>query len=489
WVLALVISAAVRRALHRTTLDKRLVEWLSTDRETPVNAAAWISRIVYYVLMLFVVVGVLQVLGLTAMSTPLDNLLTQVLQALPRLFGAALLLLVAWIVASLLKMVVHRALSAARVDERLAGSLEAGAQPAPVAATVADAVYWLVFLFFLPGILDALALEGLLAPVQGLVDRLLGFLPNLLAAGLLLAFGWFGARIVRNIVTNLLTSLGADRFSKDVGLTGVLGERPVSSLLGLIVYVLVLVPVVVAALNALRLEAVTEPTSAMLTTILAALPAIFAALLLLGVAYVVGRLVATLAVDLLRRVGFDTLAARLGIRAAAPEEGAGTPDGRSPSEIAGWVILTVIMLFAAIEAADLLRFNQIARLLTNFVSFLGQIVLVLAIFGAGLYLAGAASRQILAAGGAQAPVLATAARIAIIILAATMGLRQMGLADEIITLAFGLILGAVAVAAAIAFGLGGRDIARALLEDWRDSLGSRSKRPPADPPAAPPAGS
>ncbi|HEX6989219.1 MAG TPA: mechanosensitive ion channel, partial [Bacillota bacterium] len=356
---------------------------------------------------------------------------------------------------------------------------------------------WLVFLFFLPGVLDALALQGLLAPVQGLVDRLLGFLPNLLAAALILAFGWFGARIVRNIVTNLLTSLGADRFSKDVGLAGVLGERPVSGLVGLIVYVLVLVPVVVAALNALRLEAVTEPTSAMLTTILAALPAIFAALLLLAVAYVVGRLVAALAVDLLHRVGFDALPARLGLgglapggRAApateAPDGPTGAaagpaqaPAGRSLSDVAGWLILTVVMLFAAIEAADLLGFNQIALLMTNFVSFLGQIVLGLAIFGAGLYLAGAASRQILVSGTPQAPALAAAARVAIVVLGATMGLRQLGLADEIITLAFGLTLGAVAVAAAIAFGLGGRDMARALLEQWHRSLGSGSNRPPA----------
>ena len=58
------------------------------------------------------------------------------------------------------------------------------------------------------------------------------------------------------------------------------------------------------------------------------------------------------------------------------------------------------------------------------------------------------------------------ARVAILVLAGAMSLRQMGLANEIVVLAFGLIVGAVAVAAAIAFGIGGRDVAKRKLEEW-----------------------
>jgi uncharacterized membrane protein len=51
-----------------------------------------------------------------------------------------------------------------------------------------------------------------------------------------------------------------------------------------------------------------------------------------------------------------------------------------------------------------------------------------------------------------------------------MALQQMGLADEIISLAFGLLFGAIAVAAAIAFGLGGRDIAARQLDEWHGTI-------------------
>jgi hypothetical protein len=93
----------------------------------------------------------------------------------------------------------------------------------------------------------------------------------------------------------------------------------------------------------------------------------------------------------------------------------------------------------------------------------------LVIFGIGLYLANIASRAIRAGGSAEAGFFAVAAQIGILVLAGSMAIRHMGLANEIINLAFGLLLGATAVAAAIAFGIGGRDIAARKLEEWTGS--------------------
>ena len=75
-------------------------------------------------------------------------------------------------------------------------------------------------------------------------------------------------------------------------------------------------------------------------------------------------------------------------------------------------------------------------------------------------------------------------RYAIIALFTAIGLTFMGLADQIVMLAFGLILGSAAVACAIAFGLGGRDAAARILDRWADEAAARRCRPP--PPEAPP---
>jgi hypothetical protein len=240
--------------------------------------------------------------------------------------------------------------------------------------------------------------------------------------------------------------------------------------LGLIVYVFILIPVLISSLNALELEAITRPASDMLGSVLDAIPAIFAAGLLLALAYVVGRLVSGLIVNLLEGAGFNNVLVRLGLAKESVQEG-----DRSPAGVVGTLILVAIMLFASIEAAGLLGFESLSVLLSDFVGFAGQVILGLVIFGTGLFLANLAAQTIGASSAGQAGLLAMASRISIIVLAGAIALRQMGLANEIIELAFGLLLGSIAVAVALAFGLGGRDIAARQIEGWFQSLKPKSK--------------
>jgi hypothetical protein len=398
-------------------------------------------------------------------TEPLTRFLNQIFEYLPNLIGPAILVVVAFLVASGLRFVVRRVVSASKLDERLAdqAGLKEGEAP-PLSKTMGDAIYWLVFLLFLPAILGALKLEGLLGPVQGMVDKTLAFLPNLLAAGVILAVGWLLARIVQRIVTNLLAAVGADRLSDQVGLASALGEQKLSGLIGLVLYIIILVPVLIASLNALALEAITQPASEMLNTFLSALPLVFGAALVLVIAYFVGRVVSSLVTGLLTGVGFNTVLVKLGV-GSEPEEGE-----RSPAEIAGYLVLVAIMLFATVEAVGLLGFEVLAELVTQFMVFAAHVLLGLIIFVIGLFLANLASKTVLSTGARQANMLALAARVSILVLAGAMALREMGLANEIITIAFGLVLGSIAVAAAIAFGIGGRDLAGETLKRWREQL-------------------
>lgn len=469
WIVARVVATLVRRALERTEVDNRVARWITgKDKTEAVPVEAWVARGVYYLILLFVLVAFFEALNLTIITEPLNRLLNQLFEYAPKLLGAGLLLLAAWIVASVLKVVVTRALSAARLDERLGA--QAGfeeEEQVPLAQTLGDAVYWLVFLLFLPAILGTLELEGLLEPVQGMVDEILAFLPNIFGAGLILVVGWFVARIVQRIVTNLLAAVGVDRLSEQAGVAAALGKQKLSGLIGLILYVLILMPVLIAALDALEMEAITQPASDMLDTVLGAFPAIFGAFLVLGIAYVVGRVVSGLIANLLTGLGFDAILTRLGL-GKAPEEGQ-----RTPSEIVGYLVLVAVMFLATIEALRLLNFDLLAEGLAQFTGFVGQVILGLVIFAIGLYLANLAATMIHATGAAQAGVLAAAARIAILVFAGAIGLQRMGLANEIVNMAFALVLGAIAVAGALAFGLGGRDIAARQLDDWTASIKSK----------------
>ncbi len=284
WLLALIVSALVRSVMRRTDLDKRLAQWFADD-ESPdgVPAGEWAARGVFWLIMIFVLIAFFEALGLTLITQPLNRLLTQIFEYAPRLLGAGVLLALAWILASGLRLIVSGLLKAVKLDERL-GSQAGMDEEVSLADTVARVVYWLVWLLFLPAILDALALQGLLAPVQGMVNQALAYLPNVFGAALIVVVGWFIARIVQRIVSNLLAAVGADRLSERVGLSAALGEQTLSGAIGVVIYVLILIPVLIAALDALALEAVTAPATSMLSAILAALPAMFGAGLVLIVA-------------------------------------------------------------------------------------------------------------------------------------------------------------------------------------------------------------
>ena len=465
WIFALAIGAAVRTFLRKTRLDSRIADWLQTGAEgesVRVDEAG--GKLVYYLVLILVLVAFFQALGLTLATEPLNELLNQIFEFLPRLLGAGILLAVAWVLAASLRFLTKRAVSATRLEERLRDK-EAEPQEGgvPVAKSLGDIVYWLIFLLFLPAVLGALALEGLLDPVRSMLDRVLTFLPNLFAAAVILLLWWFAARVLQRLVTNLLAAVGVDRLSERAGLSRMTGSRPLSDILGLIVYVLVLIPVLIGALNALQLQAITQPASNMLNLILEAVPLIFAAALVLIVAYAVGKVLAGAVASVGESIGVDRLPVKLGLTRQVPE------GKHSPSQIAATVVLVLVMLFAFIEAAELLGFDEVAGLAAQFTLFAGHVALGLVIFGAGLYLANWAAEAVLTLDKPHSGLLAWITKVAILLLAGAMALQEIGLAEQIISLAFGLLLGALAVAAAIAFGIGGRDVAARRLKEWEQS--------------------
>jgi hypothetical protein len=458
WVIALIGSSITRSILKRTSVDNKVANWAAGEDSPKPPVEGMAARIVFWVLMIFAFVAFFTVLGLNNVATPLRGFLDEVFAFLPQLLSAAVLLGVAWLVATGLRFGVTRILAATGIDARFGAEVEGTTAPSKA---LGETVYWLVFLFFLPAVLGVLNLEGLLGPVNELLAKVLAFLPNLFAALLILGLGWLMARVVQRIVSSVLSASGADGLGERVGLGNVLGERKLSVLAGLVVYIMVLIPVVIAALDALSLDALTGPASGMLDSILAAVPHIFGAVVIVFVAYLVGRLASELITQLLASAGFDGFLERIGFRRSSADA-----EAKKPSQLVGWIAMVAIMLFATIEAFNMLGFVAIADIVTAFTEFAANVLVGVMILAVGLYFANVAAGAIKSSGSANAAFLGLAARGAIMVLAGAMALRQAGLAEDIINLAFGLLLGSVAVATAIAFGIGGRDIAARKLDKW-----------------------
>lgn len=464
WVLAAYLAKLARKGIAKSKIVGRIGRLIDEDGpESPETIEKWLGHGVFVILMLFVLVGFFDVLGLEQITQPVAIFLNEFFQYLPRLIGPAVLVLIAWAVATFLRAATKKAMAATKIDDRISDDADlADGKRVAIGDTAGEAIYWLTFLLFLPAVLSALDMGGLLEPVRSVVDKLLGYLPNLMAAGLILVIGWLGARIIRKIVTNLLHAAGADDIGKKADLQDTLGRYKISELVGLVIYVLIFVPVIISALNALELEAITRPASAMLDDFLAALPDLFAGILLLVIAVVVAKIVGRFASGLLAGIGFDTVLTKIGVPADTVSK------GRPLSDVAGFLLTVAIILFATVEAFQLIGFSTIAEILAAFLVFAGHILLGLLIVALGLFLAKLVAEAIKDTKIPNAGLLSRIARVAIIVLATVMGLGEMGLGDEIISLAFGLTLGAVAVSCAIAFGIGGRETAAQIVSKWAE---------------------
>ncbi len=493
-IVASVLSSITKRLLKQTRIDNRLASWITgSSDETKLPVENWIAGAVYALVLIFVFVAFLERLQLTFVSQPLNNFLNQILSFLPQIGGALILLGIAWAIASIVKLVVTRGLRAIDLDRRLGQHMDQaeGSDQIALSETLGSALYWFIFLLFLPSILSVLELEGTLRPVQSLVEGILNIVPNILAAILIAAAGWLVATVVRRIVTNLLAASGADSFGTRFGLNQSRMGQSLSGLAGTIVYILILIPFAIAALNALRIEAISVPAIAMLEQILLAVPLILAAAAILFFAYVLGRFVADLISNLLSSVGFDNLFYWLGLQ-SRPTPTRITHDPitqepipldeqptilqsdrgglKSPSELVGIIVLVGIMLFAILTAAEVLQLTALTLIVGGLLQISGQVLVGLIVFAVGLYIANLVFSLIVSSGTRNARFLAQSARVTLLILVGAMALRQMGIASDIVNLAFGLLLGAVAVAIAISFGLGGREVAADQLREWLASF-------------------
>ena len=309
-------------------------------------------------------------------------------------------------------------------------------------------------------ILGTLELEGVLSPVQNMVDTFLSFIPNIFAAAVVVIIGWFIAKFVKTIVTNLLKTLNVDRLGVKRDEEKDEAKTSLAELLGSIVYFIILIPIIISGLNILGLESIAMPATSMLQRIFNFIPSLLSAFIIVAFAYFIARIVGELIKGILEKVGFNKVPELIGIKNTR----------FNLSELAGKLVMVAIVLFSALEAADVLGFSKVSGLVEQFVLLAGNIIIGLIIIGLGFYVANLIAGIIEKSESKNSKVLSLIAKVAILMLAISMGLSQMGLASNIIEYAFIFLIGALAVAFAIAFGIGGRDLAAKKLDEIEKNI-------------------
>lgn len=458
WIVALILAAAVKKVLQKLGTNQKL----SSTTGHRSNVESILSRVIFWLVMIVAVVGALNVLNLTSVSGPFSNMLQQFLLFIPQLLAAIVVGFIGWIVANLVKVGLQKLLDRTQLDEKL--SADVGVSP--ISQNISDIVYWLILLLFLPIVLSILGLNGLLFPIQNMLNDVVSFLPNIFIAGVIVFVGYILAKIVRGIVEGLIRSLNLQQQAQKIGL---FKSSNLPQVLGSFIFAIIIITSLIIAFEALGIEAISQPATAMLYEIMNAIPHIIAAGLILILAYVVSRFVANLVVEVVAGTGVDEIPAKLDVQRFL-----GTT---KVSCIVGYLIVFFTMLFAVSEAANRLGFEQVSGLISMFIHFGANILLGAVIFMVGFWLANLVANVIGRGEYNSSRWLANLVRILIMGLVVAMGLRAMGIADSIVNLAFGLTLGAVAVAFAIAFGLGGRQPAERVLTNLIDKAKEKAKEP------------
>ncbi|MFN3668794.1 MAG: mechanosensitive ion channel [Brevundimonas sp.] len=412
----------------------------------------------------------------------------------PKAIGAVLILLAAWFVGKAVKWALAKGIN------RIPGASKATTSENPkhsIGASLGDVAFWLILLFGVVAALGVLNLGQVVSPLNSLLTQVASFVPSVLGAALIFFIGLVVATLARRVTEAALKAANADAWLDKAGLTRATGSTGVSTAIGTLVFVLILIPITIAALEQLGIESLTVPAVAVLSTVLAAIPNVLAAAIVLAVGWFIGRWVARLVERILPATGFDrsisglTSLTQTGAKPAptattAPYAGDVTPatarvmggEGAkplTPSRVVGKIAMVVIVAFTAVEAAKLLQFGTIAMTLQEILALAGHVIVGGAIITAGVLIGGVLANLINRGTGGADGFASTLVRWATIALATAMGLRFMGIADDVVLLAFGLILGAAAVAAALAFGLGGRDAAGRVADSWADKI---TRRPP-----------
>ena len=308
---------------------------------------------------------------------------------------------------------------------------------------------------------------GIIEPFQDFFSTLIAFLPTLIVVLVLLLLAWILAKVLRTGTRKLVRTTGIDKRLGKGGDPQDPSQFPVAQGSGTAVFWTVWILFILAILQVLGVEGLFDSIVVAFEKIFAAVPNIIAAVLVLGIFYLVGRLLAKLVTKALASARFDELPVKLGLTKEAPT------GASSASNVVGYIVMVFIMLFAIIMAADLLGFTVVNELIAVLTEFLGLVLLAGVIIGVGIFVANLVG-NILRAGG-RAEGLASFVRISIIVLSVLLGIRAMGFANDLILLGFGLALGAAAIAAAIAFGLGGRQVAGELLARWTKTGESAGK--------------
>jgi len=373
----------------------------------------------------------------------MNNLSESVGDFLPNTLAAVAILIIGWLVAGFIKRLVTRLIKRTRVDDKL------GTQKITLSKFIGKLLYFLIMIFVFMLVLEKLGMTNVLDPVKNLLNSFLTFIPNIVGAGLVAYIGYMLATIVSEFI-----GFSGDAIQKFVPKLKLPENMDLVGILKKLVFIFIFIPILIAALNILNMDALSIPASNMLQQFFAAIPKILVAVIIIIFFVVGGRFVTHLIKDLLNSFKLNELMQNMNLGAISSKI--------NLANIIGDIAFFFIMVFGIMTAIEKLEFFKLTEILNTILAISGNILFGLVILIIGNWVASIAYNSLSKSNTNK--FVASIARMSVIAIFLAMGLKTMGIGDEIVNLAFGITLATIAVTIALSFGLGGRQAAGKQME-------------------------
>ncbi len=373
----------------------------------------------------------------------LDNLSDSFGSFLPTTIAAILILIIGSIIAKFIKRLIIKLVKKTKVDDTL------GSSKMTLSSFIGKLVYLLIMIFVFMIALEQLGMSNVLDPVKNLLNNFLSFIPNIVGAGLVGYIGYMLATIISEFVglsgdtiQNLVPKL---KLPENLNLVGILKK---------VVFIFVFIPLLITALNILNMSAISEPATLMLAQFFTAIPRILVAVIILIFFVVGGRFISQLLVDLMESLKINSLLSSMNLE--------GLSSKTNIPKVIGNLAFFFIVLFGLMTAIEKLEFTKLTEILNSIAAVSGNILFGMVILIIGNWVSVVVYKNLAKNNNNQ--FVASILRICVIAIFLAMGLKTMGIGDDIINMAFGISLATVAITIALSFGLGGRAAAGKQME-------------------------
>lgn len=383
----------------------------------------------------------------------------QLLELIPSAFLALIILLFALLVSFLMKRLTIRGLTNINFRQKVIdwGVAKNEEEGNTYVETIGSIIYFVVFLFFLPSILDGLNIGGVMNPIINALEQTFGYIPNIILAVLILIVGAYFCSFVRKLAKNILSGLNIDKwyrkFTKTSDYKGI-NEHQIAEVIATIVYVLIYIPILTVALETLAIPSISQPIISVLEQIMSTIPKVVAAVVMLTIGGFIAKLIGDLLESLVSTTGIDQYSDFLNFRQEK--------SNLMISSIVAGIVRIVLMIFFVVEAVNMLGLTVLNVIGASIISYLPFVLSALIILGIVLIGGNILFTFIVNATGDK--LFGQIIRYLVIALGVFMILEQLQIAQTIVNAGFIIIVSSIGLTFTLAFGLGGRDFAHKQLE-------------------------